>query len=133
MLCCFVRIDLGFFSLFHCVIRRPMLCHYGAQAWVEAAGERGSALFLSLSLCVSQRSSSACPLLSVCPSVCVCLTTFICLYFSPPSLPLPPRHTRPCKCEISPGSFLLSFFSHVLLFPAVKAVSFTPKDNFRWL
>lgn len=50
MLCCFVRIDLGFFSLFHCVIRRPMLCHYGAQAWVEAAGERGSALSLSLSV-----------------------------------------------------------------------------------
>ena len=41
---CCARIDLDFFSLFHYVIRWPVLCHYGAQAWVEAAGEQGSAL-----------------------------------------------------------------------------------------
>lgn len=78
MLCCFVRIDLGFFSLFHCVIRRPMLCHYGAQAWVEAAGERGSALFLSLSLCFSEI------LLRMSPSVClsICLRLFNYIYLS---------------------------------------------------
>lgn len=74
VLCCCARIDLGFFSLFHCVIRWPALCHYRAQAWVEAAGEQGSALSLKdppphVPLC-----------LFVSPSVCVYLSfcTFIC-------------------------------------------------------
>lgn len=30
ILCCCTRIYLGFFSLFDCVIRWPVLCHYGA-------------------------------------------------------------------------------------------------------
>lgn len=51
-----------FSILFNCVIRWPVLCHYGAQAWVEAAGEQG------LALQVSNRSSSTRSSLPVCLS-----------------------------------------------------------------
>lgn len=122
MLCCCARIDLGFFRLFNCVIRWPVLCHYGAQAWVEAAGGQGSALSLS------QRSSSACPPLSFCPSVCVYLS--VCIFVC--SLSLSVFHTstirvymQMSKCKFSPQAQVRNFnavppFLHVLMFPAVE-------------
>lgn len=70
VLCYCARIDLGFFSLFHYVIRWPALCHYREQAWVEAAGEQGSALSLSKIL------------LRMCPSVCLSLHLSVSIYLS---------------------------------------------------
>lgn len=69
-LCCCACIYFSFFILLNCVIRWPLLCHYGAQAWVEAAGEQGLALSLSLI-----DPPPHVPPLSFCPSV------FLCLYF----------------------------------------------------
>ena len=126
--CCCARIDLGFFRLFNCVIRWPVLCHYGAQAWVEAAGEQGSELSLS------QRSSSACPPLSFRPSVCVYLSVciFVCSLSLSLSLSLCLSHfsyqSVHAKAQMqifSPGSPGFKFlccapFLHVLMFPAVE-------------
>ena len=128
--CCCARIDLGFFRLFNCVIRWPVLCHYGAQAWVEAAGEQGSELSLS------QRSSSACPPLSFRPSVCVYLS--VCIFVCSLSLSLSVFHTSAIrvymqrrKCKFSPQApqvlnfyaappfFMFSCFQQLkMLFPA---------------
>lgn len=70
LLYCCACIYLDFSILFNCVIRWPVLCHYGVQAWVEA-GEQGLALLLS------HRSSPTHPPLPFCLS----LFHFVCLYF----------------------------------------------------
>lgn len=47
---------LGFVVSFTVSLVGPLLCHYRVKAWVEKAGEQGSAIFLSLSkirLCMS--------------------------------------------------------------------------------
>lgn len=64
---CCACIYLDFSILFHCVISWPVLCHYGVQAWKEAAGEQGLALLLS------HRSSPTHSPLPFCPSLFLCL------------------------------------------------------------
>ena len=126
MLCCCARIDLGFFSLFHCVIRWPVLCHYGAQAWVEAAGEQGSALSLSLSKILLRMSPSV--FLSIC--LCLFIRLYFCLLFLffPSHFNSRSAHANAEMQILSPGSGLkcsaVSPFLHVLLFPAVKPAVF---------
>lgn len=102
---CCARIDLGFFSLFHCVIRWPALCHYRAQAWVEAAGEQGSALSLSKIL------------LRMCPSVCLSLHLSTSIYLSVllSALSLFPSHSLSMqmhKCKFSLSSLRLEMLCH---------------------
>lgn len=95
------RIYLDFSILFNCVIRWPVLCHYGVQAWVEAAGEQGLALLLS------HGSSPTHPPLPFCLSICL----YFC-HFNLSSSNLRAVHTNAnlCQCNMQETWF---FFQHV--------------------
>lgn len=101
--CAVVHAQIWVSFLFHCVIRWPVLCHYGAQAWVEAVGEQGSALSLTL--------KDPPPHFLFCLSVHLSVSVYLSVFLSVLSLSHSLFHTSTFRANaemqiLSPGSGL---------------------------